>query len=393
VVAVGAVVAALGGLVAGLGVYQLALAVAAFWYRPALGAGEPRKRVGVLVPAHDEEASIARCVRSLLDQDYPRDLFEVIVIADNCTDQTAAVAGDAGAEVLVRDEPDVRGKGRALRWALDQLLERTPGFDAFAVVDADSTAGRDFLAALVRPLEEGAGAAQAESRLVDDGSGPAALRAGAFRLVNWVRPAGRAVLGLGCNLQGNGMLVSADVLRRRPWDAFSATEDLEYSIGLLLSGVRARFAGGAIVESPAAPSREAAIDQQLRWEGGKLHVARTQLPRLLSAVVRKREPALLEAAVDLAVPPLGILAAIAAAGTLISALLAALDVLPAWSVAPWALALVAIPVYVLVGFRAAHAPASAYRSLLSAPLFVLRKAASLHRFRTFRPDSWVRTKR
>jgi 1,2-diacylglycerol 3-beta-glucosyltransferase len=392
-VAAGAVVAALGGLVAGLGVYQVVLAVAAFWYRPPRGAGEPAKRVAVLVPAHDEEGSIARCVRSLLEQDYPRELFDVIVIADNCTDQTAAVAGAAGAEVLVRDAPDARGKGRALRWAMDQLLERTPGYDAFAVVDADSTAGRDFLAALIRPLEEGAGAAQAESRLVDDGSGAAAFRAGAFRLVNWVRPAGRAVLGLGCNLQGNGMLVSAEVLRRRPWDAFSATEDLEYSIGLVLSGVRPRFAGDAVVESPAAPSREAAVDQQLRWEGGKLHVARTHLPKLLSAAVRNREPALIEAAVDLAVPPLGILAAIAAAGTLICGLLAVVDVLPAWSVAPWGLALLAIPVYVLVGFRAARAPASAYRSLLGAPLFVLRKAASLHRFRTFRPDSWVRTKR
>ena len=392
-VAAGAVVATLGGLVAGLGVYQLVLAVAAFRYRPPRGLGEPAKRVAVLVPAHDEESSIARCVGSLLDQEYPRELYEVIVIADNCTDQTASAARDAGAEVLVRDAPDARGKGRALRWAMDQLLERAPGFDAFAVVDADSTAGRDFLGALVRPLEEGAGAAQAESRLLDVGSGPAAFRAGAFRLVNRVRPAGRAVLGLGCNLQGNGMIVSADVLRQRPWDAFSATEDLEYSIGLLLSGVKARFAGGAVVESPAAPSREAAVDQQLRWEGGKLHVARTQLPKLLGAARKRREPALLEAALDLAVPPLGILAALAAAGTLICGLLAVFGVLPAWSVAPWLLALVAIPLYVLVGFRAAHAPASAYRSLLSAPLFVLRKAATLHRFRTFRPDSWVRTKR
>jgi hypothetical protein len=386
----GALLAAAGALVAGLGVYQVVLACAAFRYRPPGASGPPTKRVALLVPAHDEEASIARCVRSLLDQDYPRELFAVIVIADNCTDRTAAVASEAGAEVLVRDEPDARGKGRALRWALDQLLER---FDAFAVVDADSTAGREFLAALVRPLETGAGAAQGESRLVDDGSGPAAFRAGAFRLVNRVRPAGRAVLGLGCNLQGNGMLVSAEVLRRRPWDAFSATEDLEYSIGLLLSGVRTRFAGGAIVESPAAPTREAATHQQMRWEGVKLHVARTQLPKLLAAGLKRRDPKLLEAAIDLAVPPLGILAATATAGTVICAVLAAVGLLPAWTVAPWALALVAIPVYVLVGFRAAHAPASAYRSLLGAPVFVLRKAASLHRFRSFSPDSWVRTKR
>jgi hypothetical protein len=389
----GSLLAVAGALVAGLGVYQLVLACAAFRYRPASGSATPRKRVAVLVPAHDEEASIARCVGSLLDQDYPRELFQVIVIADNCTDATAPVAREAGAEVLVRDEPDARGKGQALRWALDQLLERTPAFDAFAVVDADSTAGRDFLAALVQPVEDGAGAAQGESRLLDDGSGPAAFRAGAFRLVNRVRPAGRAVLGLGCNLQGNGMLVASEVLRRQPWDAFSATEDLEYSIALRLSGVPTRFAGGAVVESPAAPTREAATHQQMRWEGGKLHVARTQLPKLLAAGIKRRDPGLLEAAVDLAVPPLGILTAMAAAGTAICAVLAAFGVVPAWTVAPWALALVAIPVYVLVGFRAAHAPASAYRSLLGAPVFVLRKAASLHRFRSFSPDSWVRTKR
>jgi hypothetical protein len=67
--------------------------------------------------------------------------------------------------------------------------------------------------------------------------------------------------------------------------------------------------------------------------------------------------------------------------------------LPAWSVVPWAVALVAIPVYVLVGFRAAHAPASAYRSLLQTPLFVLRKLGGLPRLLRFRPDSWVRTER
>ena len=391
--AAGAVVAAMGSFVAGLGVYQLVLALAAFRYRPSSGSGTPERRIAVLVPAHDEEASIARCVGSLRDQEYPGELYEVIVIADNCTDDTAAAARQAGAEVLVRDEPGARGKGRALRWAMDQLLERTPPPDAIAVVDADSVVEPGFLAALVRPLEEGAGAAQGESLLLDEGSGPAAFRAGAFLLVNRVRPAGRAALGLGCNLQGNGMLVSAGVLRANPWDAFSATEDLEYSTKLLLAGVRTRFAGGAIVRSPAAPTSEAAKHQQLRWEGGKLHVARTQLGRLLGAALRRRDPALFEAAVDLAVPPLGILAAAAAGGTLVCAVLAAFGVLPAWSVAPWALAFVAIPVYVLVGFRAARAPASAYRSLLQAPLFVLRKAATIHRFRTFRPDSWVRTKR
>ena len=392
--AAGAIFAAVGSLVAGLGVYQLVLALAALRYRPPRGVGARTKRAAVLVPAHDEEASIARCVHSLLEQDYPDELYEVVVIADNCTDDTAGVARKAGAEVLVRDEPNARGKGQALRWAFDQLLERAPAFDAFAVVDADSVADRDFLAALVQPLEKGAGAAQGESLLIDDGSGPAAFRAGAFLLVNRVRPAGRSVLGLGCNLQGNGMLISAETLRRRPWDAFSATEDLEYSIGLLLAGVRTRFAGGAIVESPSAPTREAATHQQLRWEGGKLHVARTGLPRLFGAALKQRDLTLLEAAFDLAVPPLGLLTAMGCVRD---------DPLRR----PRSIRIPACLVGDAVGggprcrspptsssaFVQAHAPASAYRSLLRAPLFVLRKAVTVHRFRTFRPDSWVRTKR
>src|SRR4051812_21928904 len=392
-VAAGVVIAPCGSLVAGLGLYQLTLAVAAFGYRPLRRTDAPSKRLAVLVPAYDEAAVIERCVRSLVEQTYPRDLYDVTVIADNCTDETAELAGRAGATVLERDEPDARGKGQALRWAIDRVLERTPPPDAVVIVDADSVVRPDFLAVLAGPLEVGAAAAQGESRLVDDGSPAAAFRAGAFLLVNRVRPAGRAVLGLGCNLQGNGMLVSAGVLRAHPWNAFSATEDLEYSVNLLLAGVRTRFAGGAIAESPAAPNREAGAQQQLRWEGGKLHVARTQLPRLLGAAARRRDPALLEAAVDLAVPPLGLFAALAAAGTAASGIAVAFGALPAWSITPWAVALVAVPLYVLVGYRAANAPRSAYRSLVHAPLFVLRKVAGAHRLRSFRPDSWVRTER
>jgi hypothetical protein len=189
------------------------------------------------------------------------------------------------------------------------------------------------------------------------------------------------------------MLFSTDLLRAHPWEAFSATEDLEYSIDLLLAGIEPRFAGGAVVQSPSAPSAEAATHQQLRWEGGKLHVARTQLGRVLAAAFRRREPKLLEVAFDLAVPPLGLLTALAAAGTVLTATGLATGFLPWWSILPWAVALGAIPLYVLTGFRAARAPATVYRSLARAPLFVLRKLAAIPRLARFRPDSWVRTER
>jgi 1,2-diacylglycerol 3-beta-glucosyltransferase len=382
-----------GSVFATFGFYQLLLAVAAFRYRPPQATGAPTKRVTVLVPAHDEEALIGRCVESLNAQAYPHELFEVVVVADNCTDDTAEVARKAGADVLVRNEPEARGKGHALRWAMDRLLAREWPPDAVAVVDADSVADPSFLRMLVQPLENGAPAAQGESLLFYEGSPGAAFRAGAFLLVNRVRPAGRAVLGLPCSLQGNGMLFSTDLLRAHPWEAFSATEDLEYSINLLLSGVEPQFAGGAVVRSPSAPSAEAATHQQLRWEGGKLHVARTRLGPVLAGALRRREPKLLEAAFDLAVPPLGLLTAVAGAGLVLTGIGIAAGFLPGWSILPWTVSLAAIPLYVLTGFRAARAPASVYRSLARAPLFVLKKLAAIPRLARFRPDSWVRTER
>jgi len=347
----------------------------------------------VLVPAHDEAALITRCVHSLEQQTYPSDLYDVVVIADNCTDETADLAERAGAHVLVRNDPNARGKGHALRWALDRVLDRTPQPDAIAIVDADSVAATDFIEALVEPLARGAAAAQGESLLSDNRSPGATLRAAAFLLVNRVRPSGRAALGLPTTLAGNGMAFRRDLLLAHPWDAFSSAEDVEYTMRLRLAGIGPVFAGGAILHSPTAPTPEAAAQQQLRWEGGKLHVARTQIPRLLAAAIRLRRPLLLEAALELAVPPLGLLAAAAFGGAVIALALAGTTASPVWVAAPWVAALLAIPVYVLVGLRAARAPRSAYRSLASAPLLVVRKVVGVRRLLRFRADTWIRTDR
>lgn len=388
-----AVVLALAGAVVGLvALYQLALAVAAFFYRRDRPQGSPLRRLVVLVPAHDEEALIGRCVRSLAEQTYRRELYEVVVVADNCTDDTAAVAKAAGATVLVRDEPEARGKGHAVRWALERVLtEDSP--DAVVVVDADSFAMPEFLARLVTVFERGASAVQGESLLEEDGSRAAALRAAAFLLVNRTRPSGRAVLGLPCHLAGNGMLFARELLQAQPWDAFTSAEDVEYWIKLRRAGVAPVFAGGATLRSPAAPTSEAAAVQQLRWEGGKLHVARSQVPQLLFGALRLRRASLLDTALELAVPPLGLLTAVAAAGTIASSVLFATDVLPLWPAIPWFVALAAIPLYVIVGLRAAHAPSSAYRALAAAPALVARKLMRVHRLFTFRADTWVRTER
>ena len=389
------VLAAIGGLLALFGVYLVVLAVAALVGRrgePAVPEVPPW-RITVLVPAHDEETLIGRCVSSLLAQTYPGELFEVVVVADNCTDGTAVAAAESGARVLVRDAPDSRGKGRALRWALEHILASPQPPDAVAVVDADSIADPRFLVALATPLGSGAQAIQGESLLYEDGTRESALRAAAFLLVNRVRPAGRAVLGLPCGLGGNGMLFVRSLLEDHPWSAFTSAEDVEYALQLRRAGVRPVFARGAILRSPPPPNPQAAMQQQLRWEGGKYHLLRTQLPTLVAAAVSTRSLSLLDTAFELAIPPLGYLAGASAATAAVSVGLAAGGIVSVWTVWPAVIACAAVPTFVFLGLWAADAPSSAYGSLLRAPVFVLRKVARSYRLFGFSADTWVRTER
>jgi 1,2-diacylglycerol 3-beta-glucosyltransferase len=376
-----------------LSAYLLSLSLAARGYRSPSPASAPRTRVVVLVPAHDEAALIAGCVRSLVAQAYPRELFDVVVVADNCTDATASIAAAAGARVLVRDRPELRGKGHALRWALERVLVEEPSPDAVAVVDADAVADPGFLAVAVGALERGARAVQCAYRLAEDGTAATALRATALLLFNCVRPAGRARLGLPAHLSGSGMLLARELLVQVPWSALTSAEDAEYTLRLRMAGIGVTYAGGAGVVSPAPPNARAASAQQLRWEGGTAHLARAYVPRLVRAAVRRRRPALLDAALQIALPPLSLLAVADCVGAIIALAGVTAAALPAAVLVPWALAIAAIALHVLVGLAAAHAPQSAYRALALAPLFVVRKVCQLPQVRRFDPNSWVRTER
>src|SRR5260370_20342138 len=175
--------------------YLASLFVAALAHRPsARGEGGKLPPLIVLVPAHDEAALVATCVDSLIQQSSPAARRQVIVIADNCTDATAAEAARAGATVMVRDEPDRRGKGRALRWAMDHLESGQDSPDGFVIVDADSIAGPNLLSDLAQALAGGADLAQADYTVLEDpqaGSGDP-LRSLAGLLYKRTRKPGRA---------------------------------------------------------------------------------------------------------------------------------------------------------------------------------------------------------
>jgi len=393
----GALLALPGVVFAGFGLYLLILALASASGRreqPVVAA--PANRLVVIVPAHNEEQLVARCVTSLLAQSYPRALYRVVVIADNCSDGTASIAAAAGAEVMVRSEADALGKGRALRWATDQLLAAPDRPDAVVVVDADSVADRNLLSALEAELGRGHSVVQADySVLTDELSSPRTqLVAAGFLLFHRVRFSGRARLGMSANLVGNGMLFSRAALEAHPWSAFSGVEDLQYSIELRLAGVGLRFAPQAFVSGPGPATRAGEARQRLRWEGGRFHVVKTRLWVIVRTAIARRDPQLLDAALDLATPPLGLLSMATGAGLLVVAGAAALGLAPIWALIPWLVALTAIPAFVLIGLRAARAPRNMWTAVARAPFYLAWKLARYASLVSgFDPNRWDRSDR
>lgn len=139
----------------GLALYELLVSLFGFLPPQPTPRVEPRHRFAFLIPAHNEEEVIAFNVRSLLEQSYPRELFDVFVIADNCDDRTALAARRAGAEVLVRRDSRRKGKPAALNWGFSQLRERILDYDAVCIIDADNLVAPNYLAAMNARLARG----------------------------------------------------------------------------------------------------------------------------------------------------------------------------------------------------------------------------------------------
>jgi len=350
-------------------------------------------RFDVVVPAHDEESGVAGTVASLLAMDYPRDLFRVVVVADNCSDRTAERAQAAGGRVLERRDAERRGKGHALAFAFEHLAAE--GFaEAFVVVDADSLVSSNLLGAMAARIAAGAEALQARHGVRNrDASWRTRLLHLAFTLLHDVRASARERLRLSCGLRGNGMAFTAALLRRVPHAAVSVVEDLEYATLLGLAGVRVHDVAEAAVRSEMPVSREASRSQRSRWEGGRLALARSVAPLLLGRALRERSALLLDLGLDLLVPPLGTLAMAVALGLGLGLIGLASGLATAWAMTPWAVATLALGIYVFVGWRAAGFGWRELADLRFVPGFLLWKLVVGVRAGWRRPEAWVRTPR
>jgi hypothetical protein len=373
--------------------YQGALLAAAALPRSRAPRSSPdgRLHLAVLVPAHDEEGGIAQAVGALRAAAYPADRRRVVVIADNCTDATAQEARAAGAEVWERDDPDHRGKGPALSWALGKLLDGGAPPDAVVFVDADCLASPNLLEALDDALAAGADVVQADYVVSNPDESPvAALRFAGFRLVNTLRPLGLSRLGLSAGLLGSGMAMRRAVLQAVPWSAFGVTEDREYHLELVANGYRVAFASEASVQSAMPTTHASAESQQLRWEAGNVALARAWVPRLVHEGVRARDVGRLHAAAAMLVAPQSGLAVAEVAS------LAVASVFGPREAVRRAAGLGAVhAAYVLGGLALLRAPRSVYAALPQAVPLVARKAGMLAGIAAGRrrPAGWERTAR
>ena len=359
---------------------------------PPLAPAARRLRFDVIVPAHDEEQGIAATVQNLLALDYPGDLFRVLVVADNCGDETAERAAAAGAQVLVRTDAEQRGKGYALTWAFVRSLAGAA--DAMVVIDADTLASANLLSVLAAQIEAGAQVVQADYGVRNPGaSWRTRMMTIALALFHGVRSLGRERLGLSCGLRGNGMCFTRRLLQAVPHRAFSVVEDLEYGIQLGEAGYRVHYAGDAHVFGEMVATERASRSQRRRWEGGRLQLLRLHGARLLRLGLARRDRTLLDLAMDVLVPPLSVLVAIETAGLAASVGLAvhrgAVPV-PLWI---WAFCGAALVGYVLRGWQLSGTGARGLADLLCAPAYLAWKFTLLLRRDPARKDEWVRTAR
>ncbi|WP_375163954.1 glycosyltransferase family 2 protein [Herbaspirillum huttiense] len=358
--------------------------------RGASDRGQKRPRLAVLVPAHNEAGGIADVIHGIVKQLDSAD--RVLVVADNCSDETAQIARIAGAEVTERFHDELRGKGYALDHGIAHLAADAP--DVVIIVDADCFLGEQALDTLGRRCAQSGRPVQA-LYLMHTPEGAGAMRKiaeFAWLVKNWVRPLGFHRIGLPCQLMGTGMAFTWEQIRSADLATGHIVEDMKLGVDLAEAGQAPLFCPQAMVYSYFPSSDSGVETQRTRWEHGHLSVIQSYVPRLLVGALRRGNLAMAGLALDLSVPPLALLVMLVVAAWVITTLF--------WvgmgAVMPVVIAsalLVCIGSAVLIAWNGYGRSIISLRELLGAVGYVARKLPLYFKFLFNRQVAWVRSKR
>ncbi|WP_035238083.1 glycosyltransferase family 2 protein [Desulfobacter vibrioformis] len=390
--------------------YLFILTIAAFIFKKK--SGPPRQfdanmapdqltclNIGILIPAHNESFEIVQTVRNIKQTlNYPKSNYNIIVIADNCQDDTAQLAREAGAQVVERSDLSAKGKGQALDWFFKSHKSIYLECDAVVIIDADTIPHPNFLNEICQSFSSsgvdvvqgfyGVSNPQANWRT--------ALASAALSVFHHIRPAGRNQMGGTAGLKGNGMAFKTKIVDAYGWPAYSVVEDIEYSLQLLMDGVLVHYNPDAIVYAEMASGARQAGTQRKRWEGGRVMLFKKYLPPLIKAFIKERKSCYFDGIMELLIPPLSLLV-MAQTAMFICAVITSLSTLAIWVLYPqlWIIFLCMTVFYIFSGLILRKAPFYVWRSLCFAPFFIIWKIPlyfSLIKNRRSK-TTWERTQR
>jgi cellulose synthase/poly-beta-1,6-N-acetylglucosamine synthase-like glycosyltransferase len=345
----------------------------------------------VIVPAHNESSIITHTIASLKKIDWPAACHRIVVVADNCTDDTADLARQSGAEVLERHDTALRGKGYALNFAFNDSAARRWA-DAVVVIDADAEVSSNLLSAIAARLEQGAQAVQVHYGILNpSATWRTRLITIAKSAFHSVRSRARERLGLSCGIRGNGWCVTHALLRKVPYQAFSLTEDVEYGIELGIAGYRVHYAEDAHSDAEMVSGEQAARKQRQRWEDGRFQLIRNKTLPLLIQSIKQPSRVCLDLALDLMVLPLSYVVVNVVLLIVLSVMAMFFDhhfIVWLWTAIACAIALI---LHVLRGWQLSDTGMQGLLDFAHAPGFLLWKVVLMLSRRESK--EWVKTER
>ena len=242
-----------------------------------------------IIPAHNEETVVGNLVESLEKLDYPRALYDIYVIADNCTDKTAEVAKKAGAIVYERFDEAHKTKGYALNWFLQQKIEEDADYDAFCIFDADNIVDKNFLKVMNKKLCQGEEVVQGYKDIKNPSD--TWISAG-YAIFYWTMHRfyhlARYNIGLSPLMNGTGFMVKFDIVKPHGWDTKTLTEDIEFSLKRIIQGEKLGWAKDAIVYDEQPITFKQSWTQRSRWTVGHMQCLKEYTKPLASAVVKNK---------------------------------------------------------------------------------------------------------
>lgn len=349
-----------------------------------------RPSIAVLIPAHNESVSILPTLKNVGEQLRAGD--RILVVADNCTDDTAMQAISAGAEVIERHDSQYKGKGYALDYGICHLEYAPP--EVLIIIDADCLVHGDTLDRLSQQCIASQRPVQAMYLMRSPpGAGlKTKVAEFAWAVKNLARPLAYHRLGLPCQLMGTGMAFPWHLIQSAELASGHIVEDLKLGLDFAATGSAPLLLPDGLVTSVFPSNNEGVQSQRTRWEHGHLGMILSDGPKYFLKALRERNAHLMALVLDMTVPPLALL-------TLLVVMLAIVGLLAIWLTSmqhPWWLAianLFILTVAVLMAWLFYGRHILAFRQLAFAPFYALAKVPLYLRFIFKRQVDWVRSKR